>query len=231
MRHALVLFSGGIDSTAALYWARERFDRVSALTFEYGQRHKVEVRLARRLTGAMGIPHEEIRLDLTQIGGSALTDPAIPVPEGKDAGTTGGGPPATYVPFRNGIFLSLAAAWAEVRGPRDIVCGFHIIDSPEYPDTRTLFVDAMQKAINQGTRAAFGGDRFVLHAPFLDIDKAGIIREGLKRGADFSYSISCYAGGEVPCGRCASCLIRRRAWEEIGKEDHLLVRLRKEGRA
>lgn len=230
MRQGLVLFSGGIDSTAALYWARERFDRVFALTFEYGQRHRVETRLSQHLTAALNIPQKILTLDLTQIGGSALTDPDIPIPENEEPGRKKSGPPATYVPFRNGIFLSLAAAWAEVHGLRDIVCGFHVVDSPEYPDTRADFVEAMQRAVNLGTGAAFGGDKFVLHAPFVEVGKDDIIREGLKRGADFSYAISCYAGGEAPCGRCSSCRIRQRAWEKIGQQDHLITRLREEGR-
>lgn len=226
----LALFSGGIDSTAALYWARERFDSVSALTFDYGQRHRIEIDSARRLTAALGIPRVELRVDLTQIGGSALTDPAVPLPGGEISASRPDSPPPTYVPFRNGIFLALAAAWGEAHGPRNLVCGFHVLDSPEYPDTRRDFVEAMEEAVNRGTGAALGGDRFVLHAPFLDLSKADIIREGLKMGADFSHAVSCYAGTEIPCGRCASCRIRSRAWEEVGREDPLIERLREEGR-
>jgi len=227
MRHAAVLFSGGIDSTTALYWARGRFDRVSALSFDYGQRHRVELKLARRLTSALRIPHHFIDVDLAQIGGSALTDPGIDLPP-ENVGTPDSGPPATYVPFRNGILLSLAAAWGEVHGARDLVCGFDVIDSPEYPDTREVFVRAMQEAVNQGTGAAMGGIPFALHAPFVKMNKADILRLGLELGADYSFSISCYAGAETPCGACSACLIRGRAWRELGENDHLVRRLKEE---
>ncbi len=225
----VVLFSGGIDSTTALYWALARYGRVLPLTFDYGQRHRVEVRLAGRLLRKLGLPRAVLRLDLGQVGGSALTDPRIPLPRVRKRAEIPAGPPATYVPFRNGIFLAVAAAWAEARGVRELVCGFHVLDSPEYPDTRREFVRAMEKAVNLGTSAAFGGPRTRILAPFVGLRKAEIIRRGLRLGADYSYSVSCYAGGEAPCGTCSSCLLRREAWREAGREDPLLARLRKEG--
>jgi 7-cyano-7-deazaguanine synthase len=230
MTSCAVLFSGGIDSTTALYWARERFDGVFALTFAYGQRHGVEVRLARRLARRLGLPQTVLRIDLNQVGGSALTDPSIPLPRYRHASRLPSGPPSTYVPFRNGVFLALAAAWAEAHGVRDLVCGFHVLDSPDYPDTRREFVRAMERAINLGTSAAFGRPRMRVHAPFVAKKKSDIIRLGLALGADYSFSVSCYSGGEVPCGTCSSCLLRRRAWKEAGREDPLLARLRKEGK-
>lgn len=230
-----VLFSGGIDSTTVLYWARRRFATVVPLTFDYGQRHRVEIRLAHRLLRRLELEPVTLRVDLTQVGGSALTDRTIAVPKFRKAGIKPAaltGPPSTYVPFRNGIFLAVAAGWAEARGVRDLACGFHVLDSPEYPDTRRAFVRAMERAINQGTRAAFGGPetRLRIHAPFIGMTKADIIRAGLRLGADYSLSISCYAGGEVPCGACSSCRLRAGGWREAGREDPLLERLRKEGR-
>jgi 7-cyano-7-deazaguanine synthase len=186
--------------------------------------------MARRLLRRLGLEPVTLRVDLTQVGGSALTDRSIPVPRFSPSRLT---PPATYVPFRNGVFLAIAAAWAEARGVRDLACGFHVLDSPEYPDTRREFVRAMERAINLGTAAAaFGGAgaRLRIHAPFIDMTKADIIRAGLRLGADYSYSVSCYAGGEIPCGVCSSCRLRARGWKEAGGEDQLLARLRKEGR-
>lgn len=226
----VVLFSGGLDSTTALAWALARYDRVHALAFDYGQRHRVEIGLARKAARRLGVPLTVLKVDLRQVGGSALTDPAIPLPRSPRPAKRRTGPPATYVPFRNGIFLALAAAWAEARGLQDLVCGFHVADSPDYPDTTKEFVRAMEKAIRAGTKAAFGGPRARVVAPFVGLSKAAIVRKGLALGADYSYSISCYSGREVPCGTCSSCRFRARAWKAAGREDPLLVRLRKEGK-
>jgi 7-cyano-7-deazaguanine synthase len=228
MTSCAVLFSGGLDSTTALYWACRRYGEVRALTFDYGQRHRVEVRMARKIARGLEIPQSVLRADLTQIGGSALTDSRIPVPSHRALPRRARRPPSTYGPFRNGILLSLAAAWAEPRGISELVCGFHVLDSPDYPDTRAPFVRAMEKAINAGTKAACEGPPFRIRAPVLRMSKAAIIREGLRLGADYSYSVSCYAGREVPCGTCPACALRRRAWKEAGLEDPLLRRLRKE---
>jgi 7-cyano-7-deazaguanine synthase len=226
----VVLFSGGLDSTTVLAWALARYDRVLALTFDYGQRHRIEVALARKAARRLGVPWTVLKVDLRQIGGSALTDMAIPLPRSVRPPKKASSPPATYVPFRNGIFLALAAAWAEARGVRDLVCGFHVADSPDYPDTTPRFIKAMEKAIGVGTKAAFGGPQPRVRAPFVGLSKADIIRNGLTLGVDYSYSVSCYSGGEVPCGTCSSCRLRARAWKALGREDPLLVRLRKEGK-
>jgi 7-cyano-7-deazaguanine synthase len=225
----VVLFSGGIDSTTALAWAKGRYDRVHALTFDYGQRHRVEIGLARKAARRAGVPHAVLKIDLRPVGGSALTDPKIPLPRSARPPGRPAGPPATYVPFRNGIFLALAAAWAEARGIRDLVCGFHVADSPDYPDTTRAFVRAMEKAVRAGTKAAFGGPAPRIVAPLIGLSKPDIIRLGLRSGADYSHSVSCYAGDERPCGTCSSCRFRARAWKAVGLEDPLLTRLRKEG--
>lgn len=230
MRSAVVLFSGGIDSTTALYWARTKTEQVHALTFDYGQRHRIEIDLCRRLTRSLNVSHVILPVDLTGIGGSALTDKTMPLPEYDRIESIKDTPPATYVPFRNGIFISLAAAWAEVNNIKNIICGFNIIDSPDYPDTSPDFIAAMEAAINQGTKAVFEKTRFSLLAPYINQTKSAIIKAGLAMGADYSFSISCYAGAEIPCNKCSSCLLRKKAWEETGVTDHLLVRLKKEGK-
>lgn len=230
MKKCLVLFSGGVDSTTALFWALRRYDKVYAVTFDYGQRHRLETRMARRLAKKLNIPLKTLRIDLSQVGGSSLTDTRIPLPAYRKASEIGKDTPSTYVPFRNGIFLSLAAAWAEVLGMREIVCGFNIIDSPNYPDTRKTFVKAMEDAINFGTKASLTRKKFKIVAPFIDKSKSGIIKKGLALGADYSYSISCYSGREIPCRKCSSCHLRQKAWREAGKKDHLILRLEREGK-
>jgi 7-cyano-7-deazaguanine synthase len=226
----LVLYSGGIDSTTALYWARTCYERVSALSFDYGQRHRIELKLARRLTRRLGISHHILAVDLRPVGGSALTDSSLSLPTFERTEEIEPSIPVTYVPFRNGIFLALAAAWAEPRGIRDIVCGFNIIDSPNYPDTRPVFIRAMEKAIRQGTAVRSKGRMVRILAPFVQMKKTEIIQTGLGLGADYSSSISCYRGREIPCRKCSSCLLRQRAWKEVGIKDPLIQRLEKEGR-
>jgi len=230
MKECLVLFSGGIDSTTALYWAVSQYKKVYALTFDYGQRHSIEIAFGQRITTRLQIPHKILLLNLWQIGGSSLTDFTLDIPEFDKVEEIDGGLPLTYVPFRNGIFLSMAAAWAEVKGIRDIICGFNIIDSPNYPDTSSSFVEAMEKAINLGTKALFSRNKTRVVAPFIHMKKSEIIRVGFSLGTDYSYAISCYAGREVPCGKCSSCLLRRKAFLEAEKKDPLIERLEKEGR-
>ncbi len=231
MKKCCVLFSGGIDSTTALYWARKDYENVHALTFNYGQRHAVEIEMAKKTADALNISQTILFVDLQQISGSSLTDPTQNLPEFFAHEDIEASVPSTYVPFRNGIFLSMAAAWGEVQNIQDIICGFNVIDSPNYPDTTRDFAQAMEFAINLGTEAAHGGKTaFKVLAPFVGLKKAEIIQEGLSLGADYSYSISCYAGKEIPCLRCSSCLLRQKAWEETGKQDPLLNRLKKEGK-
>lgn len=230
MKYALVLFSGGLDSTTALYWATNRYERVNALTFDYGQRHRIEVQFSQKIAKNLNIPLKILQIDLQQIGGSSLTDPVRPLPPLDRSISDENGPPSTYVPFRNGIFFALATAWADVHGHTEIVCGFHVLDSPDYPDTRREFVEAMEETINLGSMAAYGKTRINIQVPFLDMNKAEIIKSGLALGADYSYSISCYSGAEVPCMECASCRMRQQAWERVGIADPLILRLKKEGK-
>ena len=230
MTKSVVLFSGGIDSTTALYWALAKGPSVHALSFDYGQRHRVEIRMARKLVRKIGIPQTIFKLDLKQVGGSALTDSSIEVPRYNNLSQIKHGPPATYQPFRNGVLLALTAAWGEPRGFTEIVCGFNIIDSPDYPDTRPVFVKAMEKAINAGTRTAFGRPPMKISTPLIGMKKSAIIRLGTSLHADYAYSISCYAGEEIPCRSCSACLLRERAFAEAGFEDPLISRLKKEGR-
>jgi 7-cyano-7-deazaguanine synthase len=230
MKESIVLFSGGIDSTTALYWALNQYEKVSALTFDYGQRHSIEIQMAEKLVQKIGISHKILGVNLKQIGGSSLTDAHIPLPKYESVSKIEEGLPLTYVPFRNGIFLAMASAWADVEGIKDIVCGFHVMDSPNYPDTRESFVKAMEEAINLGTSFSPEQDRLQIIAPFVNMKKSEIIKEGLSLGADYSYSVSCYAGAESPCRKCSACILRQKAWEEVGETDHLILRLEKEGK-
>lgn len=227
---AAVLFSGGMDSTTALFWAKFSFDKVIALSFDYGQRHRIELTYAKRVSRHLGLPHHILKIDLRQVGGSALTDSKFPLPRYQRIEEMRGEVPSTYVPFRNGIFLSVATAWAEIHDIDTLVCGFNTIDSPHYPDTRPSFVRAMEKAINSGTKAAAKGRPIRILAPFIRLKKSTIIKKGLALGVDYSYSISCYSGREIPCGTCSSCLLREKAWREVGQRDPLLVRLEREGK-
>lgn len=230
MTESIVLFSGGIDSTTALYWALDQYDKVSALTFDYGQRHRIEIHMAEKLVHKLRIPQKILCVNLKQIGGSALTDIHLPLPQYESAEKIEEGIPLTYVPFRNGIFLAMASAWADVEGTKEIVCGFHVTDTPNYPDTREQFVKSMEEAVNQGTSFSPEQDRLQIRAPFVNMKKSEIIKKGLSLKADYSYSVSCYSGSEVPCGKCSACVLRHKAWEEVGEKDHLIARLEKEGK-
>jgi len=228
---AVVLFSGGIDSTTALHWALKRFKPVRALVFDYGQRHRVEVEMARRAAAGLGIECEVAALPLGGLLRSALLQDGAPIAASLEESRREPGPPSTYVPFRNGIFLALAAAYGESRSCRHLVAGFNAVDAPDYPDTTEAFARRMAAAINQGTSASRAGGRFRVHAPLLRLSKREIIALGLELGADYSFSVSCYRGDEAPCGRCPACDVRARAFAELGRTDPLLERLRREGKA
>ncbi len=232
MSSAVVIFSGGLDSTTALYWAKRNFEKVYAITFFYGQRHSVEVDMARITAENAGVDeHVVFEVDLSRFGGSALTSEQIEVPETASVEEIEQrGIPVTYVPFRNGVFISLAASYGETRGATDIVGGWNVVDYSGYPDCRPEFLKAMEEALNLGTKVGVEGKRWRIHAPLIKLGKAEIIKLGISLGADYSYSVSCYRGGEVPCGRCDSCVLRAKGWLEVGKVDHLIERLRREGK-
>jgi 7-cyano-7-deazaguanine synthase len=229
MKQCIVLLSGGIDSTTSLYWARGRYEKIHALTIDYGQRHKVEIEQAKEIALNLKISHQILFLDLTQIGGSTLTDRRFPLPRIERRDQIGKEIPSTYVPFRNGILLGLAAALGEKIGIEHIICGFNIIDSPHYPDTRPSFVKAMEKAIKKGTRMGHSRPPVKIIAPFIRKKKSDIIRAGLSMGVDYSQTISCYAGLTTPCGSCSACVLRQEAWEEVGQEDPLIAKTRMGG--
>jgi 7-cyano-7-deazaguanine synthase len=205
--HAVVLVSGGLDSTTVLAIARREGLVCHAVSFDYGQRHRVELDAARRIAKQLGaVEHRTMRVDVAGMGGSALTDPDIAVPE-----TPSRGIPVTYVPARNTLFLALALGWAEVLGARDIFIGVNAIDYSGYPDCRPEFLDAFQTLANLATKAGIEGRGVRIRAPLVKMSKAEIIRLGTTLGVDYAMTVSCYqADGEGrACGRCDSCRLRR----------------------
>jgi len=219
-KRAIVLLSGGIDSATTLAVAKNQGFQVSALTFNYGQRHAQEIESAGKIVKAMKVKgHRIIKINLREIGGSALTD-EIEVPRDRSIGE---GIPITYVPARNTIFLSYALAWAEVLETGDIFIGANAIDYSGYPDCRPEYLSAFEKMANLATRAAVEGKKFKLHAPLINLTKAEIIRKGLSLRVDYSLTHSCYdpLPGGNPCGRCDSCRIRRKGFREVGIKDPL----------
>jgi 7-cyano-7-deazaguanine synthase len=227
---AVVLFSGGIDSTTALHWALRKFGAVRALTIDYGQKHRIEVPMAKTIAATLSVAHDVVTLPLRSLLHSALLDDGSAIPDSLAQARAEIGPPSTYVPFRNGIFLALAAGYGESHSCRHLVTGFNAVDSPDYPDTTVAFSKKMAAAINQGTSAGMGGEKFMVHTPLIAMSKQEIITLGFELGADYAYSVSCYRGAEQPCGRCPSCDIRARAFAGLGRQDPLLARLQKEGK-
>jgi 7-cyano-7-deazaguanine synthase len=213
---AVVLLSGGLDSMVCAALAREAGFEVLALTIDYGQRHRVELAAARAIAAGLADRHIVLPLDLTLFGGSALTsDLAVP----KDG--LGEGIPVTYVPARNTIFLSLALAWAEAAGARDLFIGVNALDYSGYPDCRPEFVAAFEALANRATKAGVEGAGFSVHAPLLAMSKADIAREAQRLGLDASLSHSCYdpAPDGSHCGRCDACRLRARGYAEAGLAD------------
>jgi 7-cyano-7-deazaguanine synthase len=218
MKRAVVLVSGGLDSATTLALACKKNFECFALSVDYGQRHRVEVECAARIAGALGArEHKVVNLDLTTFGGSALTDHSIAVPTPNQSG----GIPSTYVPARNTIMLSLALAWAEVLGSRDIFIGANAVDYSGYPDCRPEYLQAYEAMANLATRAGVGGAQLRVHAPLVDLRKAKIIQMGVELGVDFSQTVSCYQPNETgsACGQCDSCSIRRKGFEDAGIAD------------
>ncbi|MDR2129628.1 MAG: 7-cyano-7-deazaguanine synthase QueC [Odoribacteraceae bacterium] len=224
MKKAIILLSGGVDSTTALYLAREEgFDELHALTFLYGQKHERELVSARAVARAAGVKaHEVISLRLDAWGHSSLTDPAHPVADGDPERE---GIPDTYVPARNMVFLSVAASYADALEIEDIYIGVSQVDYSGYVDCREGFIRAMEEAINAGTLlGAAKGRRVRLHTPFLHASKADEIRLGIRLGVNYALTWSCYRGGDTPCGTCDSCLLREKAFREAGVADTLITR-------
>jgi 7-cyano-7-deazaguanine synthase len=223
-RHAVVLLSGGLDSMVVTGLAQERGFDVSALTIDYGQRHRVELDAARAIAAAAGVKrHIVMPLDLRMFGGSALTaDIAVP----KDG--TEGAIPVTYVPARNTIFLSLALAFAEVSAANDMFIGVNALDYSGYPDCRPAFIDAFAALANLATRAAVEGQRFTVHAPLLAMTKADIAAEANRLGLDAGLSWSCYdpQPGPSHCGRCDACRLRAKGFAEAGLADPTVYAVR-----
>ncbi len=221
---AVVLLSGGLDSYTAAAIARADGFELFALTVAYGQRHAVEVEAARRVARALGVArHVELGIDLASFGGSSLVGTGgVP----KDRSLDGPGIPSTYVPARNTVFLSLALAWAETVGARDLVIGVNAIDYSGYPDCRPAFIAAFESMAALATKAGVEGAHVRIHTPLIALSKAGIIRRGLALGLDYSLTHSCYdpAPDGVPCRRCDSCVLRARGFAEAGARDPLLDR-------
>lgn len=217
MKRAVILVSGGLDSTTVLALARRDGFTCHTLSFDYGQRHRAELHAAERVSRAYpDVEHKVVRLNLDAIGGSALTDESIAVPEEATEGI-----PVTYVPARNTVFLSIALGWAEVLDARDIFIGVNAVDYSGYPDCRPAFIDAFTRLANVATRAGVEGDRYTIHTPLMELGKDAIVRLGLALGVDYSQTVSCYQATDdgLACGRCDACRLRREGFERAGTPD------------
>jgi 7-cyano-7-deazaguanine synthase len=219
---AVVLLSGGLDSTTTLAIAQQEGFAVYALTFRYGQRHDLEIAAARRIAERYGVrQHLIAEIDLRQFGGSALTAD-IAVPKGRDTDEMARGIPVTYVPARNTIFLSFALAWAEVLGADDIFLGVNALDYSGYPDCRPEYIAAYQAMANLATKAGVEGrQRLTIHTPLIALSKAAIIRRGLDLGVDYAPTVTCYdpSPDGAPCGQCDACRLRRKGFAQNGMTD------------
>jgi 7-cyano-7-deazaguanine synthase len=217
-RQAVVLLSGGLDSATVLAIAQKEGYELNALSVAYGQRHAAELKAAGRMAKAFGVArHQTIEVNLDAVGGSALTDRRVAVPEAPTTGI-----PVTYVPARNTLFLALALGWAEVMGARDIFIGVNAVDYSGYPDCRPEFIAAFEKLAALATKAGVeGGQGFRIHAPLIRLSKAEIIRQGRALGVDFALTVSCYQADPQgrACGRCDSCRLRREGFAAAGVPD------------
>jgi len=214
---AVVLTSGGLDSTTVLAMAKAAGFACYTLSFDYGQRHRAELHAAERVSAVLGdVEHKVVRLNLDSIGGSALTDTAIAVPEQATEGI-----PVTYVPARNTVFLSIALGWAEVLGSSDIFIGVNAVDYSGYPDCRPEYIAAFETMANLATRAGVEGRHLSIHTPLMSMGKGEIIRTGLALGVDYSLTVSCYQATPegLACGRCDSCRLRRQGFTAAGVAD------------
>jgi len=214
---AVILLSGGLDSATVVAMAKAQGFACYTMSFDYGQRHRAELQAAVRVARQLGvIEHKVIGLDLNGIGGSALTDPNIAVPE-----TPGEGIPVTYVPARNTVFLSLALGWAEVLGARHLFIGVNAVDYSGYPDCRPEFVEAFERLANLATKAGVEGDTFKIEAPLQFMSKAQIVETGTQLGVDYGLTVSCYQANDegAACGRCDSCRLRAEGFKAAGISD------------
>jgi 7-cyano-7-deazaguanine synthase len=222
MTKAIVLLSGGLDSYTAAAIAREQGFEIYALTVKYGQRHAHEILAARKVAEALGVKaHRELAVDLGSVGGSALVGDGDVPKSGPDPNII----PVTYVPARNTVMLSLALAWAEVIGAFDIFIGVNALDYSGYPDCRPEYIAAFERLAVLATKAGVEGGRFRVRAPLISMSKAEIIGEGVRLGLDYAITHSCYDPGPhgVPCGRCDSCVLRAKGFQEAGVKDPLVA--------
>ncbi|WP_252271141.1 7-cyano-7-deazaguanine synthase QueC [Pseudomonas subflava] len=216
-KKAVILLSGGLDSATILAQARAAGFACYSMSFDYGQRHRAELRAAERVARELGVvEHKVIGLNLDGIGGSALTDSAIAVPESPTEGI-----PVTYVPARNTVFLSLALGWAEVLGARDIFIGVNAVDYSGYPDCRPAFIEAFERVANLATREGVEGRGFRIQAPLQNLSKAQIVQIGVRHGVDYGLTVSCYQADEDgrACGKCDSCRLRAAGFAAAGVAD------------
>ncbi|WP_028238527.1 7-cyano-7-deazaguanine synthase QueC [Stutzerimonas azotifigens] len=216
-KKAVILLSGGLDSATVVAMARAEGYACHTLSFDYGQRHRAELQAAERIARQLGaVRHKVVGLTLDDIGGSALTDTSIPVPDHETQGI-----PVTYVPARNTVFLALALGWAEVIGARDIFIGVNAVDYSGYPDCRPEFIQAFEQVANLATKAGVEGQGFRIQAPLQTLSKAQIIQAGVGLGVDYGLTVSCYQADEDgrACGRCDSCRLRARGFADAGIAD------------
>ncbi len=216
-KKAVVLLSGGLDSATCLAMARDQGFECFALSFDYGQRHMVELAAAQRIALALkAVDHKVVHLNLRDIGGSALTDQSIDVPTSPTSGI-----PVTYVPARNTVFLSLALGWSEVVGAQDIFIGVNAVDYSGYPDCRPEFIQSFEQMANLATKAGVEGRPFHIHAPLIALTKAQIIQEGVALGVDYGLTVSCYSADAEgrACGVCDSCRLRAEGFAAAGEGD------------
>ena len=216
-KKAVILVSGGLDSSTVLAMAKQQGFDCYTLSFDYGQRHRSELSAAAKVSEAMQVEaHKVVSLDLGTIGGSALTDTNIDVPEYETTGI-----PVTYVPARNTVFLSIALGWAEVLGANDIFVGVNAVDYSGYPDCRPDYINAFEQMANLATKAGVEGTKLTVHAPLIDMTKGQIILAGLKIGVDYTVTVSCYQADEegAACGVCDSCRLRKQGFIDAGLKD------------
>lgn len=216
-RKAVVLVSGGLDSTTVLAMACAEGYECYTMAFDYGQRHRAELKAAEQISAQLGaIEHKVIELDLSSIGGSALTDSSIDVPEERSEGI-----PVTYVPARNTVFLSIALGWAEVLSASDIFIGVNAVDYSGYPDCRPDYIAAYETMANLATKSGVEGERLSIKTPLMTLSKSDIITKGLALGVDYSLTVSCYQADDsgLACGKCDSCYLRRQGFSEQGIAD------------